>query len=222
MSNGKNALARLFKLWAKVSMMVVDRKRDPKMVADALQKIIDNPQIEIDPRFNQIDEFEVVVPKDYDHTTRLTTFEEAQGKEFSFYHEAITDPNFTKVTTKLIPGRKFMVKVFQIKKTVSSEDCLAFLKNQQAVLVGAQGATLAYEQGKDKLPIGRWSISFDEKNALPFVDGCHRVPCVHRVSGGDSKFFLDRFDYDWRDVYYLLCFCDLSARDGLITGVGLL
>jgi len=47
---------------------------------------------------------------------------------------------------------------------------------RKAVLVGAQGASLAYEQGKDKLPFDRWSVSFDEKEALWYAGYNYRVP----------------------------------------------
>lgn len=71
MSNGgKNILARLFKLQAKVSMMVVDGKRDPKVVAAALQKIVDEPQP--DNRFKLVNTFDVVVPEGYDHTVLVS------------------------------------------------------------------------------------------------------------------------------------------------------
>ncbi len=42
MSND-NAIIRAFKLWAKISMMIVDGKRDATTVADALQVILNQP-----------------------------------------------------------------------------------------------------------------------------------------------------------------------------------
>lgn len=45
MSNDKEyAIARVFKLWAKIGMMIVDGKRDATKVADVLQSILDNPR----------------------------------------------------------------------------------------------------------------------------------------------------------------------------------
>ena len=95
----------------------------------------------------------------------METFKREYGSEFDNYHDAITDINFAKATTKLVPGRRMKVKVFQMNTPirVSSESCHRFLKSQKAILVGAQGLTLAYEQGKDKLPKGKWHVSFDEK-----------------------------------------------------------
>jgi hypothetical protein len=112
------------------------------------------------------------------------------------------------VTTKLVSGRKFKVKVFQIVENITPDDCLAFLKSQEAVLVGAQGASLAYEQNKDQLPVNRWSASFDEKEALPSIYACHRVSDVRRFSTGDFEFNLVDFEGEWGIADCLLCFCD--------------
>ena len=153
------------------------------------------------------------MPEGYNHATHLDTFRKAHEQEFYYYNPAITDKNYGNATTKLVPGRKFQVKVFQIKETVSSDDCLGFLKSQKAVLVGAQGASLAYEQRKDKLPVDRWSVSFDEKKTLwKDAGGYHRVPDVYRYSDGVFKFHLGSFVADWLDAHCLLCFCDLEPE----------
>ena len=169
---------------------------------------------EVDDRFEQVGEFILEVPKGYNHATRLDTFAKEHRKEFYGYNDSITDKNFSKVTTKLVAGRKFKVKVIQIKTTVSSEDCLAHLRSRKAVLVGAQGSSLAYELAKDKLPVSRWSISFDEKEALWKADGCHGVPCVFRYSDGDFRFSLGGFGDAWVGDSCLLCFCDLDESSG--------
>lgn len=163
-----------------------------------------------DKRFEQVGEFNVVVPEGYDHTTRLAKFSNEHRKEFNYYNDAITDKNFSQATVQLTPGHKFNVKVFQIKETVTSVDCLGFLKSQKAILVGAQGVSLAYEQGKSKLPVNRWSVSFDERKALWWddSDGNHRVPCVRRNSVDSFKFSLGNFIGAWHDDDCLLCFCD--------------
>ena len=168
---------------------------------------------QVDDRFELVVTFDVVVPEGYDHSTRLDTFGTEHRKEFYYYNDAITDKNYSKATTKLVPGRKFKVKVFQIKETVTSDDCMAHLRSQKAVLVGAQGASLAYEQGKDKLPVNRWSVSFDEKAALwKDADGFHGVPFVCRYSDGVFLFCLGSFGNDWAGGLCLLCFCDLESE----------
>jgi hypothetical protein len=169
-----------------------------------------------DTRFELINAFEVMVPADYVHVTQLGTFRAAhqseKNKEFYHYNPDLTDANFTK-TPALVPGKKFLVKAFQIKGVVTSEDCLTQLRRVKATLTGAQGASLAYEQAKDKLPISRGSLSFDEKDNLPFVGGYHGVPHVRRRSGVDFRFRLGFWGGGWDDYCVLLAFCDLPAGE---------
>lgn len=166
----------------------------------------------LDDRFELTGTFEITVPEGYDHDTHLDSFRKTHEQEFYYYNPAITDKNYGNATTKLVPGRRFLVKVFQIKEWVSSDDCLDLLKSRKAVLVGAQGVSLAYEQCKDKLPVARWSISFDEKKALwKDTGGHHGVPRVLRISDGDFRFNLGSFESDWYDAHCLFCFCDLPS-----------
>lgn len=132
-----------------------------------------------DTRFELQTSFTITVPKGYRHDTRLRDFRSKHYQEFYYYNGDITDSNFANVSTKLAPGKQLTVKVFGIKELVSSEDCLTFLKGQGSLLVGAQGLSLVYEQAKDKLPKGRYHVSFDEKDAL-WVDsgGRLRVPYI--------------------------------------------
>jgi hypothetical protein len=166
-----------------------------------------------DDRFGLLTSFDLTVPKGYNHDTQLATFASYAKKEkFYHYSEAIMDKNFSKATNKLVPGKTYGVKIFQIKARVTSEDCLAFLASQRAILVGAQGISLARQLKKEQFPVGKWTVSFDEKDALWTVDvGNHWVPHVDRCSGGDWNFDLGSFEIDWNDGCCLVCFCDLSA-----------
>ena len=85
-----------------------------------------------------------------------------------------------------------------------------FLAKQNAILVGGQGVTLLQENKADEFPVGKWTVSFDQKDAL-WTDsvGDHRVPFVDRYSDGDWTFFLGDFEGDWYADDCLLCFCDL-------------
>ena len=154
----------------------------------------------------------ITVPEDYVHSTQLTSFRKKNLQNFRHYNNDITDKNFSKATTKLIPGRKLQVKVFKQNTpgtTTTSEERLAFLKSQNAVLTGAQGASLVFEQKQADLPKGYSYLSFDEKEALwEDADGDHRVPSVHRHLDGDWYFDLGYFEIVWGDLNCLLCFCD--------------
>ncbi len=178
------------------------------LVKPELEKVFQKHAI-ADKRFELLKTFDITVPVGYEHGKRLDSFYKENKKKFYYYNDAITDKNFSKATTKLEAGRKLKVKIFQIKETVTSENCMDFLKSQNAILTGAQGASLVWELDRQQLPKGKWSVSFDEKDALwQDSDGYHRVPYVYAYSDGDFGFDLGYFGDDWDADYCLLCFCD--------------
>jgi|GEM_PF-1422846 len=153
------------------------------------------------------DPFYLTVPATYHQATCLATFKAAHGSEFGHYEGDVTDAHFKNVTTRLVSGQRFGIKVFRLAKTVSSEDCLAFLHSQNAVLVGAQGISLIYRFIKNWLPEGYSLFSFDDKNALWRDDrNIYRTPVLCCLAANNFEFRLDYFE---RDVYagsYLLAF----------------
>ena len=173
-----------------------------------IHKPIDENIAHID-RFVYVDAFNVVVPQNYHHATRMATFKkEYQGREFFFYSKNITDKNYSKTTIKLVPGQKFLVKVFRIEdwvkgeKLLTSDDCLVFLRSQKAVLVGPQGASLAYEQNQT---VDKWLISLasvNEENSNSEV-----LFMWKSSSGGCNSFITKHFEYNLLVTRYLLCFC---------------
>ncbi len=81
---------------------------------------------------------ELVVPRDYNHDTQLTEFLKKHRAEFFYYNDAARDAKFSRATARLIPGHRFWVKIFDIRKPgVSAAELLVFLKQERAVLVGA-------------------------------------------------------------------------------------
>ncbi|MDO8493281.1 MAG: hypothetical protein Q7S19_01935, partial [bacterium] len=88
-----------------------------------------------DERFTLVKSFGMTVPENYESHNRLDIFRAECEKEFYYYNPNITDANYGHPSLKLSPGLKFMVKVFQITDTVSSDDCLKFLKAEKGVLL---------------------------------------------------------------------------------------
>ena len=153
------------------------------------------------------------VPTDYNHDTQVDDFGKKTRKLRStyYYNDNLTSKNFSKATNKLIPGKTYGVKMFPILETVQSEDCLAFLKSKDAILVGAQGVTALQADQPDIFPTGKGTVSFDEKDVLwKDADGDHGVPRVRRRSDGDWRFGLGYFEFSWSPVDLLVCFCDLD------------
>ena len=158
-----------------------------------------------------VDLGEVTVPDNYDHATCLATFDKENRKKFYSYNDAITDKNFPTPTRILKPGDKFHVRAFKqiVSGDTTSEERMAFLAKQKAVLVGAQGATLVFEQKRDQLPKSKWYASFDKKEKLwEDAGGRHRVPLVSAYSVGAFYFYLGYFEDVWDDSIAFLCFCD--------------
>ena len=163
-------------------------------------------------RFSLLSSLQFTVPEGYNHSTQLASFSKENRKKFYSYNDNITDENFAKTTNKLVPGKTYEAKIFGITKWVTSEDCLAFLKTQNAILVGAQGISVVWQQAKEQFPKGKWTVSFDEKDAFwQDAHGSHRVPRVGRDVDGDWSFSLGGFEDDWRGSDCLLCLFDLSA-----------
>jgi len=155
---------------------------------------------------------EIKVPDDFDQAIWLAKFREQNHKKFHCYNDDITDENFANPTRILKPGDKLHVRAFKqvVSGTTTSEERLAFLSTQKAVLTGAQGASLVFDQKRDQLQKGKYYASFDEKDRLPFADGYHWVPFVNRYSDGDWSFYLVDFENDWDGDNCLLCFCDVE------------
>ena len=165
-----------------------------------------------DSRFSLLTTFQFTVPENYNHSTQLASFSKENRKKFYSYNSDITDANYAKATNKLVPGKTYEAKIFGITERVTSENCLAFLKTQKAILVGAQGISIAWQQAKEQFPKGKWTVSFDEKDALwRDAVGHHRVPHMSQDSDGDWHFDLGCFEHGWSDDYCLLCVCDLST-----------
>lgn len=171
--------------------------------------------VEANKKFGSpITEFELTVPADYNHSEQIDSFatKTKKLKTTYYYNDNLTDRNFAKATNKLEPGKTYKVKIIPILKQVTSDECLAVLKKHKAILVGGQGLTLAQELKAEEFPVGKWTVSFDEKDALwRDSDGYRRVPFVFRDSFGDWGFDLGSFENDWPGDDCLVCFCDLDA-----------
>lgn len=153
------------------------------------------------------------VPDNYNHDTQVDDFAKKTRKLKStyYYNDELTSKNFSKATSKLVSGKTYGIKLFPILEAVESEDCLAFLKSNNAILVGAQGVTALQADQPDIFPTGKWTVSFDEKDALwKDADGYHRAPRVLRDSDGDWEFRLGYFERSWYSGHVLVCFCDLD------------
>ncbi|OGZ65555.1 MAG: hypothetical protein A3C50_02785 [Candidatus Staskawiczbacteria bacterium RIFCSPHIGHO2_02_FULL_43_16] len=159
----------------------------------------------------------LTVPGDYVHATRLAEFykrhQSGKKKSFYFYNEDIKDENFPNPSRIVKPGDKLRVDVCRqiVGGDTASEERMAFLANQGGVLLGAQGASLVFDDEKMRadLPKGKWYSSFDQPERLwQDAHRYHRVPYVHAYSNGDFNFDLGNFEKPWDDDDCFLLFRD--------------
>ena len=179
--------------------------------AEMLASIVKHSQS--DGRFELLSTFEFTVPEDYVHSTEMATLAEfAKNPEERFYvNSNATDHNYNRTTYRLVPCKSYRAKIFGIREIVVLVDCLTMLVKEKAFLVGAQGLAFLRRIQKEKFPVGKWLVSFDEKDRLwQGSDGSHRFPFVGRYSVGDWRFDLDRFACGWDDDHCVLCVCDLD------------
>jgi hypothetical protein len=156
----------------------------------------------------------IVVPEEYAHSIQLESFAASHRKQFSYFNEAITDENFPNPSRIMMPGQKYRVRAWKqiVPGTTTSEERMTFLAGEKSVHVGAQGASLVFEEMRNQLPKGYWYASFDEKERLwKGADGYLRVPSVNANSGGGFRWHLGYFEGVWFDDDAFLSFCDESA-----------
>ncbi len=205
---------------------------------DECDKFVIKANSIIDNCFKLVNTFPLTVPEDYDHATCLDSFRKLKNDQvahmFDFYRHS--DAEFSDVTTKLVPGLRFKVKVFQVKELVSCEECLVLLESEKAVLTGVQGLVLAYQLAKDQFPLvgddsvisrGTDFVSLDKKTSFRANEysGQRSVPSigirwgsgiisgsiikVREFSSGSHVYF----DSCLGTGFCILCFCDLPSGE---------
>jgi len=153
----------------------------------------------------------IMVPDIYVHENWLTTFGRQNGNRFNYYSIGITDKGFPNPTRILRPGDKLYVRVIrQIGgRPTTSEERIAFLATQKAIHTGAQGASLVFDQKRDKLLRGKWYASFDEEDRL-IVDAGSGVPCIGCSLSGNFDFHHFKFKTAWKGDDVFFCFNEVE------------
>lgn len=122
-----------------------------------------------DPYFGlPLVEFTFKVPRKYNSETYVDEYVEKAKKlkNIFFYSDDFTSSNFSAVSHKLTPNHEYTAKIYPILTTVSSSQCLEFLKEQKGLLVGTQGLMLIQTLHGDLFPLKRRIVSLDERPGL--------------------------------------------------------
>ena len=134
--------------------------------------------------------FNLTVPLNYDYFTEIDSFAKKINAPVD---SRMTSVNFSNATNGLIPGKNYKIKIFPILEETSFEDCVIFLRKQNAIMVGAPGLILALYLRKSEFPTDIAVFSFDEISALwKDNNGFPNIP------GAQIKSHTDRYGYDVR------------------------
>lgn len=152
----------------------------------------------------------LVVPSDYVNSDQLGNFNKKYRHKFLNYNDAMTDQNFNNPSYVLKPGDKLQVNVFKqtVPRTTTSEERMSFLSLQKSVVfLGAQGATLVWEQKRKNLIKGYYYCSFDHRENL-WISKEGGNSWFPRLDVYDDayEFHLNDFEVDLYEDYCLLCF----------------
>lgn len=166
-----------------------------------------------DKRFGRaIKKFKITVPVDYNHDKQIDqSIAKAEEQNTVYFRlERFSSQNFARATNKLEPGKTYWVKIFPILSAVDGEDCLAFLRKQRAILTSGQGITLVCDLQKEQLPVGKYLVSCDKKEALPEdIANLHGVSRLSVRSDESIDLDFSYFECLLNDNSCLLCICAL-------------
>ncbi len=209
-------LGRLARKQHELTRRVLEGTLEPERVLQSLQGIIEGRSISAPIPSSKFEIFKSLgvleVPADYVHATRLADFRRRhQGRRFVdnsfyFYERNITDENFSNPSRIVCAGEKFSVDlVRQIVNPFSTkEEWIAFVIECGGVLLGAQGASLVFDdkEMRANLSVG-WYFSLDKKERLYSDRGYTiRIPYIN-VTDGDVEFNLGYFD---KQCFFDECF----------------
>jgi len=164
----------------------------------------------------------MIVPDKYSHETLLDSYMSEIAPNlghhgptlFSAYHKRATNENYAKASCVLLPGEHFIVAIYGHALEVSkstSEERVAFLKENDLILAGVRGLVLCAQQFYLGFPEGWWVHSYDEKDVLWLNYGQPHVPYIYRNSFGRLEFLLGSWDREYDTHDYFLGFKQIKS-----------
>jgi hypothetical protein len=142
------------------------------------------PTAALASKFRMLTDLGIVTVSRYRYELNLDVFRQETASRFSRYHPDITEDNFRSASVCLAPGQKFNVRTFEVIGEATANQCLAFLKSQGAVLLGAHGIPLVFCQKLIELPPAHRYASLDEKTALWKNRGKVFIPTLTKEAHG--------------------------------------
>jgi len=154
----------------------------------------------------------LTVPSDYSHKEQVDlSVTKAKQQDSSCCHVNFNGKNFSVTSYSLQPGVTYLVKIYRIaSESVKTVECLNFLKEQGAILTGAQGLCLLYDLKPKLFKPMRHYVSYDKKDNL-WKDSLNHsyLPMIGFFPDSKPMFELGIFEDDdsgWTNSYYLIAF----------------
>ncbi|MDQ5971473.1 MAG: hypothetical protein QG566_419 [Patescibacteria group bacterium] len=164
----------------------------------------------IDKRFGKaIREFEITVPFNYNHYEQMEEFCKKNNHMPYFKH----DVNHIDQNNCLQLGKTYKACILPILDTVTNEDCMIFLRKQNAVLLGEHGAFLVWSLKPEQFPKNEWTCSFTEEDSLENESDYYRLCNIHAKLDGNFEFNLGAYNDDWEEGNFILCFYDQVIKN---------
>ncbi len=178
-----------------------------------MKKTINQKKRSTDFTISLANEFEIIIPSDYDHDKEVNRFLEKFTKDFYRIEPEIKAELFKNASVKLKPGNTYLAKIFTVRVPyenimgVEMKKVIAFLKKQELLLVGVRGLTLVYELKKNEFLKDNFVVSFEET----VFDGKYSInpvlPCLQSLDSEYKNFTFGSSDFRMSGGS-ILCFCD--------------
>ena len=155
---GKKQVQKLIQNWDLVmSMLEVENtdKIDRKWFTEFV-KLSDNLTLE--------KTFTFTVPETYIHHKSLATFEKENPDSFAMEYKGnnITDASFI-FSSEMKVGKNYSVEIFGFNTGIEAALCKTFSQMHKTLLLGVQGAVLAYKLAPEQFPTEKIFLSFDHR-----------------------------------------------------------
>ena len=169
-----------------------------------------NIEVVNDPKFILVTHFEINVPKSYVHEEQLDGFRFKNAPLFKRFSASLSDKTWADAAEPLKPGKTYEVRIFSFAEEVTYEDCKKFCESKGALLVGAQGLSLLWEMKKERLPLDKALLSFNNLDAYPTAmkenEHIYILPFIARFSNGSWWLELITVKKTLNSDYCLVCF----------------
>jgi len=156
----------------------------------------------------------ITVPRDYEHSNKLSRFKNAHSGVLRYFDESITDENFKNPSLILEPNKKLLVLAFVASKLkiANSDEALDFLSNHKSVYPGPQGTCIVWKLKGLLLPQKYSFVSLDQKDRLPLINDIHRVLEISGNLNSDWCFKLRKLNQPFKKREAFLGFFNVDQN----------